>query len=271
MNRMPEFFDTIAANGRYAFSKQEAMEALRISAAAFLAAAERQQKKGRIVSPRQGFYLLLRPEDRAAGAPDPACWIDPLMEHLGIAYRVSLLRAAAHHGASHQAAMSFQVIVPKQLKQIELGRQRIDFVYQRPAAFLATNRREWLTRIKTDAGYAKAAGVELTLLDSARYPRSSGGLGGLAQMAHDLGGKASPPVLKKAAAFYESSAVRRLGYLLASFGHRRQAEAFRGIAAKAKSNVLLDPALKPLPGLEDNDPVDETWRLVMNASVEIDT
>ncbi len=270
MDRISEFLDAIAAEGRQTFSKEEAMEALGVSSSVFLAAAARQKKKSRIALPRQGFYLLLRPEDRLAGAPDPARWIDPLMEHLGLDYRVSLLRAAAHHGASHQAAMRFQVVAPKQLKDIELGRQRIDFVYQQPATFAATNHPEWLVPIKTDAGYTKAAGVELTLLDSARYQRSSGGLGGLAQMAQDLGGKASPQVLKKAAKFYESSTVRRLGYLLALFGHGRQAKGLRRAAERAKSNVLLDPAVKPLPGLENDDPVDETWRLVLNAEVEVD-
>jgi len=30
--------------------------------------------------------------------PDPARWIGPLMRHIGVDYRVSLLRAAAFHG-----------------------------------------------------------------------------------------------------------------------------------------------------------------------------
>ena len=52
------------------------------------------------------------------------------MKHLGVDYRVSQLRAAAFHGASHQAAMVFQVIVPKQIQDIEIGRHRVQFVYQ---------------------------------------------------------------------------------------------------------------------------------------------
>jgi hypothetical protein len=30
--------------------------------------------------PQQGFHLILRLEDCAIGAPDPACWIEPLMK-----------------------------------------------------------------------------------------------------------------------------------------------------------------------------------------------
>lgn len=65
-------------------------------------------KKQRLARPRRGFYLILRPEDRVARAPDPVRWIDPLMNYLGLDYRISLLRAAAFHGASHQAAMVFR-------------------------------------------------------------------------------------------------------------------------------------------------------------------
>ena len=61
--------------------------------------------------PKQGLYLILGPEGRSAGGPDPARWIDPLIRHLGVAYRNSLLRAAEFHGSSHQAAQMFQVIV----------------------------------------------------------------------------------------------------------------------------------------------------------------
>ena len=99
---------------------------------AFQAAVDRLTRKGRLASPRRGFYLILRPEDQLLGAPDPARWIDPLMKHLRLDYRVSLLRAAAFHGSAYQAAMVFQVIAPLQLSEIEIGRQRVEFLYQAP-------------------------------------------------------------------------------------------------------------------------------------------
>jgi hypothetical protein len=43
----------------------------RASAATMLAQA-RQIRKGRLANPRQGFCLILRPEDQLAGAPDPS-------------------------------------------------------------------------------------------------------------------------------------------------------------------------------------------------------
>ena len=147
------------------------------------------------------------------------------MKELGLDYRISLLRAAAFHGSSHQAAMVFQVIAPDQIEPIEIGRQRVEFVYQAPGAFKETNRAEWLGQLKTEAGFAKVAGVEVTLLDICRYFHRGGGISGAAQAVHDLGNKANPAVLAQAAASYENSAVRRLGYLLERFEHKKQAGA----------------------------------------------
>ncbi len=228
-------------------------------------------KKHRLVSPRRGFYLILGPEDRLFGAPDPARWIDYLMKHLGLDYRISLLRAAAFHGSAHQAAMVFQVITPRQLQGIKIGRQRIEFLYQDPAAFAETNRPEWLRQLKTEAGFAKVAGVELTLLDVCRYFHRAAGINGAAQAVHDLGNKANPRILAKAASAYENSAVRRLGYLLERFGHIRQAKALQAFAEQAKSFKDLDPSAKPIvPALRAIEEKNPKWKLVINVPVEID-
>jgi predicted transcriptional regulator of viral defense system len=259
------------SRGKTYFSRAEAMAALKQSPETFKKAAARLVKKQRLACPRRGFYLIVRPEDRAFGAPDPARWIDPLMTYLGADYRISLLRAAAFHGSSHQAAMVFQVVSPKQIHDIEIGRHRIQFVYQAPAAFKKANHREWLDGIKTDAGIAKVAGVELTLLDSSRYFHKAAGINGLAQIVHDLGGKAKATVLANAAAAYENSAVRRLGYLLDRFGHSRQAKALHFFADQAKSLKPLDPSARVIaPELGQLAEKNEDWKLIVNTPVEID-
>src|SRR5581483_8201936 len=155
------YLDQQLARGRAYFSREEALKALGPAPQNFNAAISRLIKKGRLANPRHGFYLILRPEERALGAPDPVRWIDPLMKHQGIDYRISLLRAAAFHGSSHQAVMVFQVVVPKQLRGFEIGRHRLQFVYQTPRTFMKTNQVDWLGQIKTDAGFAKIAGIEV--------------------------------------------------------------------------------------------------------------
>ena len=194
------------------------------------------------------------------------------MKHLKQDYRISLLRAAAFHGASHQAAMVFQIIVPKQMRDFEIGRHRLQFIYQIPADFDVVNRRDWLDSMKSDAGFAKVAGIELTLLDCARYFRKTGGINGLAQIVKDIGGRAKPANLAKAAVHYENSSVRRLGYLLERMGHARQAKALQTFVMQAKTAVLLDPSVRSL--IKELDVPHEKaskWMLVINESVEIDS
>ena len=239
---------------------------------AFTAAATRLTKSGHLASPRRGFYLILRPEDRPFGAPDPVQWIDPLLKYMELDYRISLLRAAAFHGSTHQAAMAFQVITPKQIRPIEIGRHRIQFIYQAPKTFEQTNQQEWLATMKSQAGFAKVAGVELTLLDSARYFHKAAGINGAAQIAHDIGAKANPRILAQAAPLYENSAVRRLGFLLDHFNFERLANVLLPFAEKAKSMKPLDPSATPivesLSTIEDRD---AKWKLVVNVPVEIDS
>jgi predicted transcriptional regulator of viral defense system len=273
MKTLESFVESRLIHGKYTFTKKDAEATVPLHSEAFLSAAGRLKRKGRLASPRRGFYLILRPEDRALGAP-PERWIAPLMAYLRVDYRISLLRAAAFHGSSHQAAMVFQVIAPKQLKAITIGRQRIQFLYQEPRVFMKVNRSEWLDQLKSDTGLANVAGVELTLLDSARYFHKAAGINGAAQIAHDLGSKADVRKLAAAAKEYENTSVRRLGYLLEHFQHLRQADALLPFAKQAKSVKPLNPAAKSLSAATrrpSNDALGAKWKLIINEPVEIDT
>ena len=272
MASLEQYVDGLLVHGRAHFSREKALAALDLKPEALSAAITRLVKKRRLANPRHGFYLVLRPEDQMAGTPDPVRWIDPLMKYQGLDYRISLLRAAAFHGASHQAAMVFQVVAPKQLRDFEIGRHRLQFLYQAPEAFARVNQPDQLDQMKSDAGFAKVAGVELTLLDCARYFHKAAGINGAAQIAKDIGAKADPRTLAKAAAVYENSSVRRLGYLLDQAGHLRQAKALEPFVKKAKTAVPLDPSVKPLiESLAGTHEKDAKWKLVINEPVEIDS
>lgn len=267
-----QYLDDRLAHGRNYFSREEAREALSIAPRNLAAAATRLIKKGRLANPRHGFFLILRPEDKVSGAPDPVRWIDPLMKYQRLDYRISLLRAAAFHGSSHQAAMVFQIVVPKQLRDFELGRHRLQFLYQTPQAFSRVNQSGYLARIKSEEGFANVAGVELTLLDCARYFRKAGGINALAQIAKDIGNKADPGRLAKISKAYENSSVRRLGFLLDRASYERQARALEPFVKKAKSASPLNPAAKPLvESLAEVSEKDSRWKLVINESVEFDS
>ncbi|MCL1926291.1 MAG: type IV toxin-antitoxin system AbiEi family antitoxin [Syntrophorhabdaceae bacterium] len=271
MGAFDRYLDTQLSHGKAYFSREEGLQALGLSPEAFTAAATRLIKKRRLVSPRRGFYLILRPEDQIAGAPDPVRWLDPMMKYLEVDYRISLLRAAAFHGSSHQAAMVLQVIVPQQLRDFEIGRHRLQFICQTITVFAKVNQTDWLGQIKSEAGFAKVAGVELTLLDAVRYFHKAAGINSVAQIVKDLGAKANLRKLAKAAAYYENASVRRLGYLLDRANHVRQANVLKPFVRQAKSQKPLDPSVKPLlESLALIKEKDDKWKLIINESLETD-
>ena len=272
MAGLEQFADDRLAQGRLYFLRNDALAALALKPQTLAASVTRMIKKHKLANPRHGFYLILRPEDQISGAPDPVRWIDALMKYQGIDYRIALLRAAAFHGASHQAAMVFQVIVPRQLRGIELGRHRLQFIYQSPKAFALANQVPALDQIKSDTGFAKVSGVELTLLDCTRYFHQAGGINGVAQIAKDISAKADPRLFGKLAALYENATVRRLGYLLDRMGNTRLANALEPFAKKAKALVSLDPAVRPLiASLGKSHEKSTKWKLIVNEDIEVDT
>jgi predicted transcriptional regulator of viral defense system len=225
-----------------------------------------------LAKPRHGFFLILRPEDTIVGAPDPVRWIDPLMKYQRLDYRISLLRAAAFHGSSHQAAMVFQVVVPKQLRDFELACHRLQFLFQTSRVFSRVNRLDGLDQIKREEGFANVANVELTLLDCARYFHKAGGINAVAQIAKDIGDKADSGKIARIAASYESSSVRLLGFLLDLAGHEEQACALEPFAKKAKTATPLNPGTMPLvASLAKVSEKNSRWKLLITESVEIDS
>ncbi len=271
MTVLNQYLDDRLAQSHAFFSKKEALEALGMKSSAFVAAAGRLVKKRQLASPRRGFYLILRPEDRGQ-VPHVLNWIDPLMKHIGLDYRIGLLGAACYHGVSHQAPMIFQVIVPEQLRDFDIDGNQVRFIYQAPPMFNKTNRPSWLMQVEGRWGAAaKASGSELTLLDCVRYLRKVAGFDNLAQIAQDMGMRADPKKLAMIATNYENSTVRRLGYLLDFVGHVRQAKALESFAQKAKSTKLLKP---PVSWFDEIHPQsykqDSKWRLMVNHDIDLD-
>ena len=270
MSMIEQFINNRLIEGRAFFTREEALIAIGGTSGALSAVLNRQIKKNRLASPRQGFYLIPRPEDQITGS-DPIRWIDPLMRFINVDYRISLLSAARLYGASHQAAMVFQLVAPLQLRPIILGRHRVEFVYQSPDSFNQVNQTPWVDSLKGDTGYSKVAGIELMLLDCTRYIHRSGGLNNVAQIVKDIGGKAAPKQLSKIAGYFENACIRRLGYLLDLAGHTRQSQALLQFVQRAKNFSPLDPSVKPLENLmADNVPRSASWLLTINEPIEVD-
>ena len=259
----------LLAAGRGVFSADEARKEIGISPGAFLDAAERLQRRGQLIRPRRGFYVVVPPQHATMGAPPPEWYIDALMRHEKRPYYVGLLAAAAAHGAAHQAVMEFQVITNKLLPDIEAGRTRIVFSYRKDMAAVSAG----IEDRKTQSGHLKLSSPELTALDLVRYPRSGAGLDNIATVLSELAERLQPGKLSSLSGAFEKAVVQRLGHLLGRLGHPRIAEAmFAALSARGPlpwveldPKQAGDPDLSPTPSERD-----ERWRVIVRRPPEID-
>ena len=212
---LSSYVSGLLSAGRTVFTAEEAERALGVGRGAFLDAAERLQRRRALLSPRQGFYVVVPPQYTSWGGPPPTWYIDALMRHEGQAYYVGLLKAAELHGATHQAVMEFQVMSAKRLPKIRAGRNLIAFYFRKnlEAVTAATENR------KTDTGTMMISSAALTALDLLRYPQASGGIDNVATVLSDLGQRIDPEQLTSLSALVERPVVQRLGHLLEHLGH----------------------------------------------------
>jgi predicted transcriptional regulator of viral defense system len=200
----------LLAAGRLVFFRAEALAAIGIGRGAFLDAAEKLQKRGQLLNPRHGFYVIVPPQNLNFGSPPPASFIDDLMRHEKRSYYVGLLKAAELHGAAHQAVMEFQVVTDKQMQAVQTGRSKIAFYFRKDISAVASG----IEDRKTDTGKMKVSSVELTLLDLLRYPQASGGLDNVMTIFEDLGPKIEAGKISVLSGAFERSVIQRAGYLL---------------------------------------------------------
>lgn len=231
----------LLAAGRMVFSRDEAQAALGIGRGAFLAAAQKLQKRARLLNPRQGFYVVIPPQNLNFGGPPPASFIDDLMHHEKRPYYVGLLKAAELHGAAHHAVMEFQIVTDKQMRDIKVGRSKIVFYFKKDLTKVAPG----IEDHKTDTGKMKVSSVELTLLDLLRYPEASGGLDNVLTIFADLGPKIDVGKMAPLCDAFERSILQRAGYLLDLSGLNDHAEKLHAFLERGSHPqwTELDPSL----------------------------
>jgi predicted transcriptional regulator of viral defense system len=245
--RLGSYLTQLLSKGQVHFSAAQAQQALGISKNALLKAAEKQQKRGNLISPRRGFYVIVPPEYRALGALEPPWYIDALMAHEQRPYYVALLKAAELHGATHQAVMEFQVVTDKQLPKIRAGRSSIVFYYRKDLSAVARG----LQKHQTKTGTMNISGPELTALDLVRYPHAAGGLHHIATVLSDLGDRIDAEKLAVLSGAFERSVRQRLGFLLGISGHGEIADPMHARLAEGPPLpwVELEPPLAADPDL----------------------
>ncbi len=256
---LSDWIDSLQSNGRYSFTREEALAATGNTEIAVAASLRRLRKAGRIVSPRRGFHVIVPLEYRATGAPPAEWFIDDLMRHLGKPYYVGLLSAAALYGAAHHAPQVFQVVTDGPTRPLTVGRIRVVFVQGR-AAHSPTE------AMNTATGTMRVSTPEATALDLVRHASACGGLQNVAGVLRELAERLDGERLADAARGVERTVAQRLGWLLDHLGAQDRAEP---LARALVAGPLFPTALRPdLPdrGLG----TDPRWGVIANATIEED-
>lgn len=252
--------EDLQASGRYTFTATEAVRATGGTATGVYQAARRLASSGKLAKLRSGFYAIVPPEHRAAGSTPAAWFVDDLMAFHGRPYYVGLLTAAGLHGASHQAAMEFQVLTDSPLRSLEAGRVRVRFFQSHSVSAVP------VVRVNTPTGTMAVSTPEATALDLVRYRRRVGGLSQVATVLAELAEQIDPHLLPRVAEHMEISVAQRTGYLLEQVADEALVEPLaRWLETTKVFPVPLRPDL-PRSDAERN----ERWCVIVNDIVEPD-
>jgi hypothetical protein len=264
---LSSYMTDLLASGRVSFTRDEAIAAMNVTPRGFLAAAERLRRKGAVLNPRHGFYIVVPPQYLVRGAPPPPWYIDDLMKHEGHPYYVALLKAAELHGATHQAVMQFQIVTDKRIPKIRAGRSIVSFFYRRDVQAVSTA----IGDHKTDTGSMKVSSPELTGLDLLRYVHAVGTIDSIATVLSDLGAKMKAQPLQQLAPAFERTVIQRLGYLLDYVKHTEAAEGLHAFLQNERALpwVELDPAKAAARSIKPAER-NARWNVLVHRRPELD-
>lgn len=249
------------ATGRYSFTVEEAEIALQRSRLATLAALERLARKGELVSPCRGFYLIVPAEYRLMGGLPPNEALPLLMAHLSLDYYVCLLSAAQHYGAAHYQPQTYQVMVAKNRPDMSWGRSKISFIVRKDVAQMPT------ALLKTPRGGLRISTPEATAMDLVSYPRRSGGLSAVALVLAELAEQISVEALHNLAKQSPQTLwVQRLGFLLEKIGQQEMADVLLNVLQSRNMYFKALASGQPIRGFPRNS----KWKLIVNTLIEDD-
>ena len=265
-HKCSEWVDAQEMRGRYLFTKEDVQRIFPDAKEHSLAMSlSRLVSAKRIMSPLKNFYVIVSMEYRLRGVVPEHFYIDRLMHFLGRRYYVSLLSAAALHGASHQQSMTYFVMADgAPLRNVRKKGTKIDFIQKNGIAS------EFVQQVKTQTGYIQVSSPLMTALDLVQQERKVGGLSRVAEVLYELMevvtlDEKSLPLLM----CYPAAVLQRLGYILEKLEYEEAAgklyELCRNGGIKFKKT-----ALKASVAHNDGMDVNDRWKVIINQEIDLD-
>lgn len=218
------------------------------------------RRRGQILSPARGLYVIVPEELRLSGRLPAERYINNLMGYFKVPYYVGLLSAASFHGAAHQSPQVFQVMTYPSRRNILVNQNRIVFYRKMNIELIPTDLR------KTVTGYFRISTPEATFFDLVQFNRRLGGLDHVALVTSELVERLSKRVLSQAAVNYPVPVVQRSGYLLDILGFDDLAGVLSRYIRKINPiYTYLDPS-----GVRNREPKNTRWGIIINEEINID-
>ena len=269
MERFSNYLAEIRGRGKRAFTLEQAIKELNLKRDNILTSVYRAKKRGDIISPASGLYVIVPPEHKAYGCIPAEELIPILMDYIQAEYYVALLSAAAYYGASHQKAASFQIISDKRFtRPLNFGQIHIEFIYKKSIAGLPTK------NVTVNTGYLKVSTPEVTAMDLLRYSVKSGGLNHVATVLSELVESVDPEKLLVLAQSSEEKAwIQRLGYILEQIEPMNDRISNTAIsklsdllAMNNRRRYIPLASEMPIEGFKRN----KKWNIIENTTIESD-
>lgn len=249
------------AIGIYSITLEELREITGLSYDSIRQNIFRLKKKKYIAQIRQGFYVILFPENTKYGTISIYNYINNLMQSLDKPYYIGLLGAAALYGAAHQAPMADYIITQYPApRNIINKKMKIYFVGKK------TLLTEGIEQKKGQAGYFNVSSPELTAFDLLDQIRRFG-LNHITTVLQELHEVMKVSTLKKIAILNNNTAnIQRLGYILENFTENKKlVDVLYQILEKQKVSPI---GLSPLKGRKGT--IDKKWQLIINTKIDPD-
>lgn len=257
-----DYLRVLRSNGRYAFTIDDLIHHVPKPVKNLRKDLDRLREKGEIVNIRREFYTILPDEYRKMGALPVEFYIDELMKQLNKQYYVGLYSAAMFLGAAHQQPQEFFVISesPKP-RMVQSNNLRINFNAKNKFPVNGIEDR------KTETGYFRISGPELTFLDLIYFEQSMGGFNRISTILQELSEGIRLNQMKEVLLNdFPVSVLQRAGYIAENvlFNHKLSL-VFENKLAKIK----YQPVLLKSSGKKEG-PMDSKWKVRVNAQIETD-
>lgn len=220
-------------------------------------------KARKIYQVRKGFYVIIPPEYYHGGFVPPVQFIDDLFSYLDRKYYVSLLSAAALHGAAHQKSFTFFVFNEKPaIRNIDNDKMRVHFYVKNRISDIGVQQRN------TQTGIIRFSSTELTACDLVQYQSRCGGLNLVTTILDELEEEVHINRFHFKEWLIFSSTIQRLGYIMDRILNRRKISDFLYKELKKIQNLNRVP-LKAGKEFHKNQ-LDNKWNVYANIELESD-